>query len=87
MTEIDIMQFDELSTINSPQLTTDQFLKAFDEYVTISTSYHSIIAALSFIAQLMNAHAEEKINLTEAEHTTLVKSYDYLLELVDGYDD
>lgn len=80
-------QFDELSTINSPQLTTDQFLKVFDEYVTISTSYHSITAALSFIAQLMNAHAQEKISLTDEEHATLVKSYDYLIELVDGYDD
>lgn len=81
------MKDNTLATINTPTTSKEQFLTAFDEYTTVMNTYNAINSGLMFIAQLINAHNENKITLTEEEHKTLMSSYDYLVELIDAYDD
>jgi len=76
-----------LDTINTPTISNDQFLQAFDEYTTVSNAYHAIESSIYFIVQLMKKHDAGQITLTEDDKKTLMNSYSYLVELVDAYDD
>ena len=76
-----------LASIFSPALFGDQYFQAFDDYVTINEAGNAVNGAIMFIVQLVKADQAGKIQLTENEKNTLYSSYQYLIELVDAYDD
>jgi hypothetical protein len=72
-----------LAVANMPRVGTEQSTQDYSDFSTVFVTYQSIMAALNFITQLIEADNENRITLTEEDRLVLQNNYQQLKEILE----